>query len=78
VHHDRRQKELGLNHHHANRRGGVPELERLERVRECVAATRASVDENRRLSQIRDELLPLVMSGKVCVRDAERIVSEVL
>jgi type I restriction enzyme S subunit len=34
--------------------------------------------ECQRLVATRDELLPLLMSGKVCVRDAERVVSEVV
>ena len=32
--------------------------------------------ENKRLAATRDELLPLLMSGKVRVRDAERVVEE--
>ncbi|WP_368615096.1 restriction endonuclease subunit S [Mycobacteroides abscessus] len=35
-------------------------------------------DESLRLVQTRDELLPLLMSGKLCVKDAESVVSEVL
>lgn len=38
----------------------------------------AIILENGRLTQTRDELLPLLMSGKVRVRDAERVVSEAL
>jgi type I restriction enzyme S subunit len=34
--------------------------------------------ENRRLTETRDELLPLLMSGRVRVRDAEKVVEEVL
>jgi type I restriction enzyme S subunit len=34
--------------------------------------------ESLKLTQTRDELLPLLMSGKVRVRDAERVASEVL
>jgi type I restriction enzyme S subunit len=54
----------------------VTELD--ERVRKCTAATRALTDENRQLTQTRDELLPLLMSGKVRVRDAERRVEDAL
>lgn len=35
-------------------------------------------DENDRLSATRDELLPLLMSGKIRVRDAEKVVEEVV
>lgn len=34
--------------------------------------------ENERLARTRDELLPLLMSGKLCVKDAEAVASEVL
>ncbi|MDN5856435.1 MAG: hypothetical protein L0K86_27060 [Actinomycetia bacterium] len=36
------------------------------------------VHENKRLAQTRDALLPLLMSGKVRVRDAERAVEKAL
>ena len=39
---------------------------------------KASVDEDRRLRAARDSLLPLLMSGKVRVKDAESVVGEVL
>jgi type I restriction enzyme, S subunit len=46
-----------------------------------VAATllqrvKAAVDESRVLAATRDELLPLLMSGRVTIREAERTVSE--
>jgi len=34
--------------------------------------------ESDRLAETRDQLLPLLMSGKVRVRDAERVASDVL
>ncbi|WP_369023588.1 restriction endonuclease subunit S [Nocardia cyriacigeorgica] len=37
---------------------------------------KAAVDETRQLAQTRDELLPLLMSGKLRVKDAEQIVEE--
>lgn len=37
-----------------------------------------AVDENLRLAATRDELLPLLMSGKITVRDAEKTVEEVV
>lgn len=37
----------------------------------------ACAEENRRLTQTRDELLPLLMSGKLRVKDAEQIVEEI-
>lgn len=39
---------------------------------------KAAVDESRRLAAVRDELLPLLMSGQVRVRDAEKAVEEVV
>jgi type I restriction enzyme, S subunit len=38
----------------------------------------ASTIENERLARTRDELLPLLMSGKLGVKDAETVASEVL
>lgn len=38
----------------------------------------AAEKENQSLAQTRDELLPLLMSGKVRVRDAEKVVEEVV
>lgn len=56
----------------------VPRAEDISRIREvvdplwerCVAAEQEST----RLAATRDELLPLLMSGKIAVRDAERLV----
>lgn len=39
---------------------------------------KAAVDESRVLANTRDELLPLLMSGKIRVRNAEKIVEEVV
>lgn len=51
----------------------------VERSIEVLAGhERALVEESRRLAVTRDELLPLLMSGKVRVRDAEKRVEEVL
>lgn len=38
----------------------------------------AARDENLRLAATRDELLPLLMSGKITVKDAEKTVEEVV
>lgn len=52
---------------------------KLEKVVQRLAAlTRSLVDENVRLAATRDELLPLLMSGKVRVSDAEKVMEEVL
>lgn len=37
-----------------------------------------AVEENLRLAATRDELLPLLMSGKITVKDAEKTVEEVV
>ena len=42
------------------------------------ARVKGALAENERLSSARDELLPLLMSGKVRVKDAEKVVEEVL
>jgi type I restriction enzyme S subunit len=42
------------------------------------AVTRAVTDENNALASARDELLPLLMSGKARVKDAEAVVSDVV
>jgi type I restriction enzyme S subunit len=47
-------------------------------VRPLHASAAGLAQENERLAAARDELLPLLMSGKVRVRDAERAVGEVL
>lgn len=41
------------------------------------ASVRGLSDENRRLASTRDELLPLLMSGRIRVKDATRVVEEV-
>jgi type I restriction enzyme S subunit len=46
--------------------------------RNLLAAFDASRVENERLARTRDELLPLLMSGKVRVKDAEALASEVV
>ncbi|MBF6289691.1 restriction endonuclease subunit S [Nocardia cyriacigeorgica] len=38
---------------------------------------KAAVDESRHLARTRDELLPLLMSGKLRVKDAEQVVEEI-
>jgi type I restriction enzyme S subunit len=40
--------------------------------------TRALFDQNQLLARTRDELLPLLMSGKVSVRDAQAVAGEAL
>jgi type I restriction enzyme S subunit len=47
-------------------------------VRPIHAAASAITAESQRLASTRDELLPLLMSGRVHVKDAEKIVGEVL
>lgn len=49
-----------------------------ERVSPLHALAAALVRENRKLADTRDELLPLLMSGKIRVRDAERQAEDVL
>lgn len=49
-----------------------------EEVQRLTTSNRALVEENRRLAITRDELLPLLMSGKIRVRDAERQAEDVL
>jgi type I restriction enzyme, S subunit len=51
------------------------ELEEL--IAADFALHRALVTENRLLANARDELLPLLMSGRVSVRDAEKVVEKV-
>lgn len=46
------------------------------RVGPMVAAGEAAVTESRKLARTRDELLPLLMSGKITVKDAEAVVSD--
>lgn len=46
------------------------------RVGPLVAAGEAAVTESRLLAHTRDELLPLLMSGKITVKDAEAVVSD--
>lgn len=50
----------------------VQELDNLERLRTGV------MKENLHLAATRDELLPLLMSGKITVKDAEKTVEEVV
>ena len=50
----------------------VQELDNLERLRTGV------MKENLHLASTRDELLPLLMSGKITVKDAEKTVEEVV
>ena len=46
------------------------------RVGPMVAAGEAAVTESWKLARTRDELLPLLMSGKITVKDAEKVVSD--
>lgn len=51
----------------------------LERqIRDLTAVTRSLIDENRLMAATRDQLLQLLMSGQVRVRDAERQAEDVL
>lgn len=54
----------------------LPELE--ARVEAIFGLLRGRTDETRLLAQTRDELLPLLMSGKVTVKDAEKQIEEVV
>jgi type I restriction enzyme S subunit len=55
------------------------EVQRIDSLMTGLWETALVVEvESLKLTQTRDELLPLLMSGKVRVRDAERVVSEVL
>ena len=56
-----------------------PELERFETMAEPVLASRVSAARERTvLARTRDELLPLLMSGRVRVKDAEKVVEGVV
>lgn len=46
-----------------------------EIIKPLYARLRAGIDENRTLAETRDYLLPKLMSGEVCVRDVEKMVS---
>lgn len=60
----------------------LPSPERLRTFELCTASlverAAAANDENLRLAATRDELLPLLMSGKITVKDAEKTVEEVV
>lgn len=59
-----------------------PEAEEFVRFESLSSAlmerVKAAVDESRKLSATRDELLPLLMSGKIRVRDAEKVIEGVI
>ena len=55
---------------------GIRELE--EHVKPLLDLVSTAVHESRSLSAIRDALLPQLMSGRIRVRDAERVVGEVV
>lgn len=52
--------------------------EKKELVESLCRKVNEAADENQRLSATRDELLPLLMSGKITVKDAEKTVEEVV
>lgn len=52
--------------------------EKRELVESLCRKVNDIADENRRLAATRDELLPLLMSGKITVKDAEKTVEEVV
>lgn len=55
------------------------ELLTLERRVEALTSREmAAIDENKRLVATREELLPLLMSGRITVKDAEKAVEEVV
>lgn len=58
----------------------IPEAETLQRLGlladACLAQAGTARDENTTLAATRDELLPLLMSGKITVKDAEKRVEE--
>ncbi|GAB4924397.1 hypothetical protein MAHJHV45_11680 [Mycobacterium avium subsp. hominissuis] len=60
----------------------IPAVEEIRRLDPVMSAlwfrALASEQENLLLARTRDELLPLLMSGKVRVKDAEAAVSELL
>lgn len=60
----------------------LPSPERLRTFELCTASlvqrAAAANDENLRLAATRDELMPLLMSGKITVKDAEKTVEEVV
>src|SRR5699024_9906997 len=59
----------------------LPNNDELARFQELssplIARVGAAVRESKALASARDELLPLLMSGKIRVRDAEKVVEEV-
>ena len=48
-----------------------------QQIRPLLLAVMTLRDENQTLARTRDELLPLLMSGKITVRDAEEASAEV-
>jgi type I restriction enzyme S subunit len=60
----------------------VPALEQQEYVADVLRSLHAVTDqadrESARLATVRDEILPLLMSGKVRVKDAEAVAEEVV
>lgn len=58
---------------------GVAELKRFEHETDMLLArVKTTVEESRALRRTRDELLPLLMSGKLTVKDADDRASDVL
>ncbi|MGH3799199.1 MAG: restriction endonuclease subunit S, partial [Pseudonocardiaceae bacterium] len=55
------------------------DLSKLDaKIQSFAAGARVITDENKTLARTRDDLLPLLMSGKVRVREAEKVVEQVL
>lgn len=61
------------------RRPSEGELARLSELSDALMGrVKAAVDESRALAATRDEILPLLMSGKIRVREAEKVVEGVV
>ena len=51
----------------------------VSQLLDCLGRNEERIEvESRGLSRTRDELLPLLMSGKITVKDAEKVVSDAL
>jgi type I restriction enzyme S subunit len=54
-----------------------PDQQSLPTLSSLLAKISACHEENRALAELRDTLLPKLMSGEIRVRDAEKVVEEV-
>ncbi len=70
-----------IQRHHLDQNVGVPDASNANEINGLMASlwdvALAAEVESLKLAQVRDELLPLLMSGRVRVRDAEEVVEKV-